>query len=220
VNILSLRGIENVTQAFIDKLQGMSAINGWDPFGIASVISFESGFSTVAKNPKSTATGLIQFTEQTAKGLGTSIPALMSMSAIDQLDYVGKYFQKYLTKIPTRYEDYELVVLGSGKSHLIGASDDAIVYDGRDPDERSAYLGNGAVFDNPNHISMKTAGRNWQPSDGKGYFTVGDVRREVSARTRGKIGKLAVAAGGAELFIWATLGFFAWRRAKAKARGA
>ena len=48
-------------------------------------------FSPSEKNPKSTATGLIQFTEGTAKTLGTSIQKLKKMTPVQQLDYVEKY---------------------------------------------------------------------------------------------------------------------------------
>lgn len=205
MNILSLRGIENITQPFIDKLESLSSRNGWDPFGLAASIGFESRFLTVAKNPLSTATGLIQFTKGTAQDLGTTVEALKGMSAVDQLDYVEKFFKKYMPTIPTRYEDYELAVLGRGS--LVGASDDTIVYDGRDPKQQASYAGNAGVFDKA----------------GKGYFTVGDVRgkiQEYVAGMKGKVVKVAAGAAGAELLIWAALGFFAWKRAKARSRGA
>ena len=55
-------------------------------------------FSPSVKNPNSTATGLIQFLEATAQGLGTTTAALAAMSAVDQLDYVQKYFQNVINK--------------------------------------------------------------------------------------------------------------------------
>ena len=139
MNLLSLPGIENVTQGFIDKLQGMSTLNGWDPLGLGYAMSFESRFKTAAKNPYSTATGLIQFTEPTANELGTSTAALRNMSAIDQLDYVEKFFKRYMTKVPTRPEDYELIVLG--QSGMVGASDDTVVF----PGGSAGYTGNAMV---------------------------------------------------------------------------
>ncbi len=45
------------------------------------------------------ATGLIQFMPTTAKGLGTSTQALYKMNAIEQLDYVYKYFKPYANRM-------------------------------------------------------------------------------------------------------------------------
>ena len=57
-------------------------------------MSFETGgeFSPATKNRmQSGATGLIQFTDKTAKGLGTTTEALAKMTPEQQLDYVEKY---------------------------------------------------------------------------------------------------------------------------------
>lgn len=54
------------------------------------------------------AVGLIQFMPDTAKGLGTSIQQLKSMTNVSQLDYVKKYYYPYRNKI-TRFVDLYLV---------------------------------------------------------------------------------------------------------------
>lgn len=68
---------------------------GIDPNDLATVISFETGgtFDPAKKNPTSSATGLIQFTEATAKWLGTSTDALKGMPFNDQMVYVEKYLK-------------------------------------------------------------------------------------------------------------------------------
>lgn len=60
-------------------------------------MAFETGltFSPSKKNPKSSATGLIQFMEATAKGLGTTTAALAKKTAVQQLAYVYKYFRAF-----------------------------------------------------------------------------------------------------------------------------
>lgn len=50
---------------------------------------------------KSRATGLIQFMPETAKGLDTSTRAVYKLSALDQLDFVYKYFAPFAGKINT-----------------------------------------------------------------------------------------------------------------------
>jgi hypothetical protein len=65
-------------------------------------MAWESGrsFSPAKKNMAgSGATGLIQFMPSTAQGLGTSVDALAAMTAVEQLDWVEKYFQPYKGKL-------------------------------------------------------------------------------------------------------------------------
>jgi hypothetical protein len=75
-------------------------------------MAFETGrtFSPSVKNPQSSATGLIQFIRSTAEHLGTSVEALAEMSAVDQLDYVKKYFEPYASQIDS-LEDMYMAIL-------------------------------------------------------------------------------------------------------------
>ena len=71
-----------------------------NPAMLANAIYYESGFtfspSIVHHDPRtgrsSGATGLIQFLPSVASELGTTTTALQAMSAVDQMDYVEKYF--------------------------------------------------------------------------------------------------------------------------------
>mgnify|MGYP003634761813 FL=1 len=56
------------------------------------------------------ATGLIQFMPSTALGLGTTTARLRQMSAVDQLDYVKKYYWPYRSKIK-QYADLYIATL-------------------------------------------------------------------------------------------------------------
>lgn len=87
--------------AFVAKIKAISSRLGIDPNWLMKVINKESAgtFSPSIKNPNSSATGLIQFMADTAKGLGTTTSKLAKMSAIDQLDYVEKYFKPYKGKM-------------------------------------------------------------------------------------------------------------------------
>jgi hypothetical protein len=60
-------------------------------------MGFETGmtFSPSKKNPRSSATGLIQFMEFTAKRLGTTTAKLAAMTPEQQLGWVYKYFKAY-----------------------------------------------------------------------------------------------------------------------------
>ena len=75
---------------------------------------FESKMNPSAQNPSSNAIGLIQFMPTTAKSLGTSVSELKNMSAIDQLDYVEKFFMDkkrsgLTSKVKSPEEAYLLV---------------------------------------------------------------------------------------------------------------
>jgi hypothetical protein len=167
--LLALPGISTVTTVFLCKLVEMSWRHGWDPNGIALVISEESAFNPAAKNPGGSASGLIQFIESTAASLGTTTAQIRAMSAEEQLPLVERFFETSLRgQIPTRIEDYFLAVLGKPK--LIGASDDTPVF----------AQGSAAYASNP-QLDL----------DKNGVITVGDTRsymQRVLNRANGTIG--------------------------------
>jgi hypothetical protein len=86
-----------VTPEFREKVRNIAANIGASPSHLMACMAFETGrsFAPWCRNPGSSATGLIQFMESTAQGLGTSTAALAGMSAIQQLDYVWEYFKPY-----------------------------------------------------------------------------------------------------------------------------
>lgn len=98
--------------AFISKVIDISNTLGIDANWLMAVINFESAgtFSPSVKNPSSGATGLIQFIPSTALGLGTTVDSLASMSNVNQLDYVLKYYNTYKSKIIS-YVDLYLATL-------------------------------------------------------------------------------------------------------------
>lgn len=74
---------------------------------------FESGLRADAKNPNSTATGLIQFMEATAKGMGTTTAMLKTMTPTQQMAYVRRYFKPYKQhfKLDMNLEDLYMAIL-------------------------------------------------------------------------------------------------------------
>jgi hypothetical protein len=98
-----------------------------NPNWLMWVMNNESGLNPKAQNLKylvhgQPATGLIQFVDTTASNLGTSIPQLYSMGALNQLDYVYKYFKPYAGKIKSLYDLYLItffpVALGKSDSWI------------------------------------------------------------------------------------------------------
>lgn len=123
------------SKAFINKVIDISQKLGINPNWLMAVMNSETGgtfdpsISNIGcvKNRDFTqcAVGLIQFMPATAKGLGTSIAELKKMSAVQQLDYVYKYFLPFRNKI-TNYHDLYLVTfypyaLGKGDDYIFGS---------------------------------------------------------------------------------------------------
>lgn len=74
-----------------DKVESIAAELGVKSDDLYIIFKAESGFDHTIENSIG-AVGLIQFLRSTAEGLGTTTTALKSMTALEQLDYVRKYF--------------------------------------------------------------------------------------------------------------------------------
>lgn len=106
-----------VSPEFRDKVRAISGRLGCDPNDLMTCMAWESGrsFSPSVKNMAgSGATGLIQFMPATAVALGTSIAALQALSAVQQLDYVEKYFQPYKGRLPSLGDIYMAILWPAG----------------------------------------------------------------------------------------------------------
>lgn len=110
--------------AFVDKVKSISSKLDIDPNWLMAIMQFESAntFSPSVTNPIG-AVGLIQFTPNTAKGLGTTTSALKSMSAVNQLDYVYKYFLPHKGKLKNYIDTYFVVFFPLA----IGKDDDWVI---------------------------------------------------------------------------------------------
>ena len=118
----------NYRVPFIAKVQEISTKLGINPNWLMAIMNWESArtFSPSVKNPKSTATGLIQFMDFTAKDLGTTVEQLARTSAVEQLDWVYKYYARYRSKLKS-YTDLYLttfypVAVGKPSSFVIGST--------------------------------------------------------------------------------------------------
>ena len=78
---------------FTKKLEKVAAALGVKANDMLAVMKAESGVNPKAVNPNGGATGLIQFMPRTARSLGTTTAELRNMSAVEQLDYVYKYYK-------------------------------------------------------------------------------------------------------------------------------
>ena len=80
-------------QSFKESVSATANRLGISEDDLYTVMAMETAgtFNPAIQNPKSKATGLIQFTEPTAKGLGTTTAELAKMSRTEQMKYVEKF---------------------------------------------------------------------------------------------------------------------------------
>lgn len=94
---------------------------------LMACMAWESGrtFSPSVKNAAgSGATGLIQFMPATAVALGTTTKALAKMTAVQQLNYVYKYFAGYKGRLKNLGDVYMAILWPAG----VGKSDDYVLW--------------------------------------------------------------------------------------------
>lgn len=77
---------------FKAKLEKIAQKLGTTSNAMLAVMKQESGVNPAAQNKVGGASGLIQFMPDTARMLGTTTDALRQMDAVQQLDYVYKYY--------------------------------------------------------------------------------------------------------------------------------
>lgn len=115
-----------VSKAFKAKVIEIAGSLEVSPDYLMACMAFETGetFDPAIKNAAgSGATGLIQFMPSTARSLGTTTEELESMSALEQLDYVEKYFKPYRGRLKTLEDVYMAILypaaIGKPASHAL-----------------------------------------------------------------------------------------------------
>jgi hypothetical protein len=165
------------TERVVGNLQSAGAQISADD--LYRIIEFETGgsWSPSVKAATSSATGLIQFLEGTAQGLGTSTEALAQMTRAEQMEYVQRYLQPYADRIQNFGDLYMAIHWPRG----VGQDDDYVMY--RQGSE--AYTANRGL-----------------DSNGDGTVTRGETLAVVERRVGGGSGMMTTprtAAGQAEL---------------------
>ena len=114
--------------AFLGAVETTSQNLGINSADLLTAISFETvgTFSPSIKNPQegSTATGLIQFLESTAKGLGTTTVELAQMDRTQQMEYVEKYLRPFKGRMKNLGDVYMAIHWPGG----VGKDDNYVMY--------------------------------------------------------------------------------------------
>lgn len=117
------------------RIQQVCTLLGINPAWLMMVMWSESRLNAQAVNKQpgdsdnpqiraaTRATGLIQIMPDTALNLGTTTKALYAMNAIDQLNYVYKYFKPWTGKIKSYFDLYLITFFPDA----IGKPDDYIL---------------------------------------------------------------------------------------------
>lgn len=159
VALLRVRGIESTTPEFRAAFVRMARELGIDPNHIAPVIALESGFNPQARNPHGGATGLIQFMPVTARQLGTSTDELYRMTALEQLEFVEKFYEPWYRRLYTPGDVYMATFLPK----YVGF-----------PSETVLSVKGEKIYDANKGLD----------ANGDGALTVGDVHARVNAEVR------------------------------------
>ncbi len=188
--LLNVKGLEKTSPAFRRKVVEIAGRLKLDPNWLTSVMAFESGFNPQAVNKYSGATGLIQWVGPTARQFGTSTDELLRMDALEQLDYVEKYFASFGGRIRRLQDAYFAVFCPA----LLGKPLSTIV--ARKGDSSKGLCGNSG------RVYTQNSGFD---SGGKGHITVADIATPVTSIYQSAGGTLPIGAGGGSV-PWKLLG--------------
>jgi hypothetical protein len=112
---------------FVEKVKEIAQRIDVDPNWLMAIMYFETAGTFKPSITNSLGyVGLIQFGAEARKTLGVSKAKLQSMSAVEQLDYVEKYFNLYKGKYKTYIDTYFAVFFPLA----IGQPDDWIIQGG------------------------------------------------------------------------------------------
>jgi hypothetical protein len=141
-----------VSPLFRERVRLTGKDFGFDPNWLMAVMGFESAFtfSPSVRNPRSSATGLLQFMDATATELGTTTAALAAMTAEDQFDYVWLYIRNRIRERGpiTRLADCYMAVLNPV---AMGQPDSFVMW----VSGQSAYAANAGLDADQNHQITK-----------------------------------------------------------------
>lgn len=132
---------------FSNKVNQVAQNLGINPNWLMQVMKAESGIRADIQNlahpmEGGNATGLIQFSPNTAKSLGTTTDALKNMSRVEQMDYVEKYFKPYASKIKSYFDLYLITFFPAAAGH---SDDDSYVFETSKISRSSVATGNPSI---------------------------------------------------------------------------
>lgn len=176
---------------FQTKLKNIAQSLGVPVEHLLGIMKHESGLNPGEVNTDTGATGLIQFMPKTAIKLGTTTAALKNMSAVEQLDYVEKFYKPIAGKAKDIGDLYMYTFVPAA----VGKPDD-FKLGIQNSSDKLFDLNRGELYDRNKGFDK----------DNKGYFTVGDVRKRISEFTGIPLTKGTTSSAGGLKSVVNTLG--------------
>ena len=176
------------SDAFDEKVAKIATNLGFAKSDLLKIMHFETDGSMSpgkrAGNDPKAAVGLIQFTNATAKSLGTTTAALSKMTAVEQLDWVEKYYKQQKTPPGLSFVDLYMMTYMPGV--VTKNKPDGFVL-GIDPKSKGWSEANKNAYPFPADLTF-TYATNWEKNPAfrkipesekppRDYFTVGDVKK-------------------------------------------
>ena len=142
VTLPAVRGVWRTSWNFLRELVRVCDRVNASPVYLLAVMSSETNgsFDPAIRTPKGSATGLIQFTEETAHRLGTSTAALARMGQLSQLRYVEKFFAPHAKRNLAKLRPVDTYLAVFAPDH-IGAPMSSAIYSA----PSAAYRGNSGL---------------------------------------------------------------------------
>lgn len=167
LNYQSLKSSGKFEAGFFEKLADIAEKLGVPLDDLVVIMAFETGgsFSPAQKNKEgSSATGLIQFTRESAGELGTTVGQLANMTQIQQLDYVYKFLAKWLK--PGNNYNFVDVYMAVLYPAAVGKPDNVVIFgrgafrpeDSRTTKPSKYYANRGLDTDKLGYVTKKMAG--------------------------------------------------------------
>lgn len=139
-----------VSQDFRVKVRQVGTNLNIDPNWLMAVMGFETGytFDQSIRNKGSSATGLLQFLEASARAMGTTTIQLSRMTAVEQLDYVERYMENYASRIRNLGDCYMAVLWPVA----IGRPDSYVMWERDSGPYQREYAANSGLDINNNGV--------------------------------------------------------------------
>lgn len=157
---------------FNSKLDKVAKALGIATENLHKIIKFETAgtFSPTSQDPHGVSIGLIGFTGPTARSLGTSKEELAKMTAVQQLDYVYKFYKMNGLRPGSDLGTMYMITFMPAYAYS--------------PDNTVLGQKNGGTLGNTGLSLHKIWLQNpaFAKSKGKDFFTVGDVKNTINGR--------------------------------------
>lgn len=148
---------ERETAAFIDQLEIMSkeygaSVDDFLTIFFKETASYNNVLKIDSRSKNSSATGLIQFMDDTAKGLGTTTDEIAQMSPLKQLEYVDKFYRNATGGKVSKLNSAGQLRVATLAPAFIGKTDETIIYKADSINAKS----NPSLQDNNGNITVKS----------------------------------------------------------------